>query len=66
MHNNELYSNVAIYVHNYPNYLLEVTMKFFMGYFCSALASGVYYLTIAKYSWENFCSTLKNFKTTKV
>ena len=49
MHNSELYSNVASYVHNYPSYLLEVTMKFFMRILCSALASGVYYLTIAKY-----------------
>ena len=40
-------------------------MKFFVGsfsweYFCSALASSVYYSTIAKYSQENFRGTLKN------
>ena len=37
-------------------------MKFFMGIFCGALASSAYYLTIAKYSRENFRSTLKNHK----
>ena len=31
-------------------------------YFCSTLASSVYYLTIAKYIQENFCSTLKSHK----
>ena len=35
-------------------------MKFSGEYFCSALASSVYYLTIAQYSWENFRGTLKN------
>ena len=29
-------------------------------YFCCVLASSVYYLTIAKHLWENFCSTLKD------
>ena len=28
-------------------------------YFCGPLASSVYYLTIAKYSWGNFCDTVK-------
>ena len=35
-------------------------MKVLWEYFCSALASSVYYLTIAKNSWENFCGTVKN------
>ena len=35
-------------------------MKFSQEYFCCVLASSAYYLTIAKYLWENFCSTLKN------
>ena len=33
--------------------------SFLREYFCCALASSVYYLTIAKYPWENFHSTLK-------
>ena len=37
-------------------------MKFSLEYFCGALASDVYYSTIAKYSQENFHSTLKNRK----
>ena len=36
------------------------SMKFSWKYFCGALASSIYYLTRAKYSWENFRSTLKN------
>ena len=35
-------------------------LSFLQEYFHSALASSVYYLTISKYSWENFHSTLKN------
>ena len=35
-------------------------MKFSWEYFCCVLVSIVYYLTIAKYLWENFRSTLKN------
>ena len=35
-------------------------MKFFVEYFCGALATSVYYLPVAKNSWENFCGTLKN------
>ena len=35
-------------------------------YFCDALASSIYYLTIAKYSRENFHNTLKTTKTVKV
>ena len=31
--------------------------------FHGALVNSVYYLTIAKYSWENFHSTLKNRKS---
>ena len=41
-------------------------VKFSRKYFCDALASSVYYLTIAKYSQENFHSTLKTAKTVKV
>ena len=37
-------------------------IEFLQKYFRDALASGVYYLAIAKYSWENFCGTLKNCK----
>ena len=41
-------------------------MKIFVGiYCCGALASNVNYLTIAKYLWENFHSTLKTVKTVK-
>ena len=35
-------------------------MKFLQEYFCGALASSAYYLTIAKYSWVNFHGTLTN------
>ena len=35
-------------------------MKFSRKYFHGTLASSVYHLTIAKYSWENFRGTLKN------
>ena len=35
-------------------------MKFFTGIFHGALVSSVYYLTITKYSQENFHGTLKN------
>ena len=35
-------------------------MRFFTGILHSTLASCVYYLTTAKYSWENFHGTLKN------
>ena len=35
-------------------------MKFSWEYLCSALASSVYCLTIAKNSRENFHNTLKN------
>ena len=38
-------------------------MKFSRKHFCGALASGVYYLTIAKHSRENFRGTLKNHKS---
>ena len=34
-------------------------MKFSWEYFCGALASGIYYLTIAKYSQQHFLGTLK-------
>ena len=37
-------------------------IKFFTEILCGALASSVYYLTIAKYSQENFCGTLKIHK----
>ena len=40
-----------------------VPMKILLEHFHSPLASGVYYLTIAKCSQENFCGTLE---TTKV
>ena len=40
-------------------------MKFSQEYFCGALASSVYYLTIAKYSWKNFCGTLKKCENHK-
>ena len=36
--------------------------KFLWKCFCGALASGVYYLTIAKSSLENFRGTLKTAK----
>ena len=35
-------------------------MKFFVGILFIALASSVYYLTIAKYSWKIFRGTLKS------
>ena len=35
-------------------------MKFSQKYFRGALASSVYYLSIAKNSQENFCGKLKN------
>ena len=38
-------------------------MKFLQDYLHSALASGVYYLTLAKYSQENFHGILKNHKS---
>ena len=42
------------------NIVVSALWSFSWEYFCSALASGVYYLTIAKCPWENFCGTLKN------
>ena len=39
------------------------TRSFSQEYFHGALASSVYYLTIAKYSWENFHSTLENHES---
>ena len=38
-------------------------MKIFVGILLQCLARSVYYLTIAKYSWENFSGTLKNCKS---
>ena len=38
-------------------------IKFLREYFHSALASGVYYLTLAKYTQENFHGILKNHKS---
>ena len=35
-------------------------MKFFTGIFSRCLGQRFYYLTIVKYSWENFHGTLKN------
>ena len=37
--------------------------SFSQEYFHGALASSIYYLTIAKYSRENFHSTLENRKS---
>ena len=42
------------------NILSFIPIKFSQEYFHGILASGIYYLTIAKYLWENFCGTLKN------
>ena len=41
-------------------------MKFSRKHFCGALASGVFYLKIAKYSWKTFTVLLKTAKTKKV
>ena len=46
-------------------FVVSALRSFLQDYFCSALASGIYYLTIAKYSWENFHGTLKNHKNGK-
>ena len=40
-------------------------MKFSREYFCGALASSVYYSTIAKYSQKNFRGTFKNHENHK-
>ena len=40
-------------------------MKFSWEYFHGTMASSVHYLTIAKYSLENFRSTLKNRENCK-
>ena len=40
-------------------------MIFLWKYFHSALATSVYYLPIAKNSWENFRGTLKNRESCK-
>ena len=40
------------------------SMKVFVGILSQCLSQQcVYYLTIAKYSWENFSGTLKNCKS---
>ena len=45
--------------------MVSALWSFSQEYFRSALARSVYYLAIAKYSWKNFCSTLKNWKSRK-
>ena len=46
-------------------FVVSALWSFSQGYFHGALASNVYCWTIAKYSQENFCGTLKNHENRK-